>query len=181
MIRTLTGKVTLATPPLFIVDVTGVGYELFSGTLRAKVGEKISCAVFTVVREDSFTLYGFNNEQERGLFALLVSVTGIGPKSALLIMSQLPPEKISQALAEADPKPFQSVKGIGKKVAERLVLELAGSVNREQPQSGESLSIASALENLGYHRREYQPLIKDLPEGNVEEQLTWVLKQLSTN
>lgn len=178
MIRCLNGQVVFVTPPLIVLNVGGVGYELFSPTLTPAVGDQLTAIVFTVVRAESITLYGFQNEQERGLFGLLIGVSGIGPKSALLIMSALSASAITTALQTADPSPFLGVKGVGKKVAERLVLELAGSINRAAA-SDEALSVSSALANLGYSQREYKSLLSELPEGSVEEQITWALRRLS--
>lgn len=179
MIRQLTGQVSFAQPPVYIVDVNGVGYEVISLTLGRQVGEKVTASIYTVVREDALTLYGFQDERERGLFVLLLSVNGVGPKSALQIIGQLGAEGLSQALTEADPKPFQKVKGIGKKVADRLVLDLAGSIKHSTEQDAGSLEIASALENLGFSRREYQSILQGLPVGSLNEQLAWALQQLN--
>lgn len=178
MIRILNGIVIQASPPIFVVDVNGVGYEVISTTLKAKLNDKISCSIYTVVKETEISLYGFNNENERGLFCMLISVNGVGPKSALQIMQYLSSNEISQALSEASAKPFMRVKGIGKKVAERIVIDLAGSLNREAEESNDSLQVAAALQNLGYTRREYQPLINKLPAGDLQEQLTWALQKL---
>lgn len=181
MIRLLTGQIRLSQPPVLIVECGGVGYEVLSHTVQAGVGNQVTISVYTVVREDSLTLYGFTDERERGLFILLLSVNGVGPKSALQIIGQLGSDGLARALAEADPKPFQAVKGIGKKVAERLVLDLAGSINKTTPTDAGSLEIASALESLGFTRREYQKILKDLPDGTLEEQLAWSLAQLGSS
>lgn len=179
MIRQLKGTITFAQPPVYIVDVAGVGYEVLSQTLAAQVGDQTTVSIFTVVREDALTLFGFRDESERGLFVLLLSVNGVGPKSALQIIGQLGSDGITNALSAADPKPFTQVKGIGKKVADRLVLDLAGSINRLGDDSNSSsLEIASALENLGFARKEYQSLLKSLPAGDLNEQLAWALQQL---
>ena len=180
MIRILKGLVVQANSPIFVIDVNGVGYEVLSSTLKAQLKDEITCSIYTVVKEDEISLYGFNDENERGLFAMLISVNGVGPKSALAIMQQMSPNDISLALSKAKATPFTKVKGIGKKVAERIVIDLAGSLNREAEKSDESLQIASALQNLGYKRNEYQSLIAKLPEGDVETQLTWALQQLGS-
>lgn len=179
MIRRLVGQVVTAQPPVLVVDVNGVGYEVISSTIKTTPGETLTASIFTVVKEDSITLYGFQDETERGLFAMLVNVNGVGPKSALAILGTLSPDQISSALATSDPAPFVAVKGIGKKAAERIVLDLSGAINRQPESSADTLAVASALENLGYSRREYQPLIQKLPAGTIEEQLTWALGQLA--
>lgn len=179
MIRSLTGLVQLAQPPVYIIETGGVGYEVLSLTLSEAAGARVTASIYTVVKEDSLTLYGFRDERERGLFAMLLSVTGVGPKSALQIIGQLGADEIATALATADPAPFQKVKGIGKKVAERLVLDLAGSINHQELTPSGSLEIASALEGLGFARREYQSLLKELPAGTLDEQLAWALGKLA--
>lgn len=178
MIRQLTGQVVFASPPIYILDVHGVGYEIISRTLTATVGESANVSVFTVVREDAIVLYGFKDERERGLFSILINVNGVGPKSALQIIGQLGADGLADALASGDPKPLQQVKGIGKKVADRLILDLSGSINRSTESSNGALEIASALENLGFSRREYQSILKNLPAGDLNEQLAWALRQL---
>lgn len=179
MIRRLAGTVVTAHTPIFVLDVGGVGYEVISTTLTAQIGDEITASIFTVVREDAITLYGFCDETERGLFAMLLNVNGVGPKSALAIVGSLSPDEISRALAAGDAKPFTAVKGIGKKAAERIVIDLSGSINREAEIGNATLTIASALENLGFNRREYQPLLTKLPEGTIEEQLAWTLGHLA--
>ena len=181
MIRNLKGLVIQSSSPIFVIDVNGVGYEVISTTLKAQLKDEINCSIYTVVKETEISLYGFNNESERGLFAMLISVNGVGPKSALQIMQFMSSNEISQALSEASATPFTKVKGIGKKVAERIVIDLAGSLNREAEESDGYLQVASALQNLGYTRREYQPLINKLPEGDLQEQLTWALQKLGEN
>lgn len=179
MIRQLTGTLALSSAPTFIVDVQGVGYEVQSATLTGSVGDKISCSVYTVVREDALLLYGFRDEKERGLFVLLLSVNGVGPKSALNIVGSLSVKEITDALHRSDPTVFAEVKGIGKKGAERIVLDLSGSINRQESNSEEALTVASALENLGYTRREYKNILVKLPDTSLEEQVAWALKELA--
>lgn len=177
MIRQLKGVVTFAEQPIYIIDVNGVGYEVLSSTLDKPVGAEVISSIFTVVREDSLTLYGFKDEQERGLFALLLSVNGVGPKSALTILGSITVNEISQALAKSNPEPFTQIKGIGKKVAERIVLDLTGSLDK-QAQSEDALAVASALENLGFKQREYRDLLKKLPAKSLPEQITWALQEI---
>ena len=179
MIRRLAGIVITAHAPVVVLDVGGVGYEILSATLSAQPGDKLIASIFTVVREDAITLYGFRDETERGLFAMLLNVNGVGPKSALAIIGSLSSDEISRALQAGDPRPFTSVKGIGKKAAERIVIDLSGSINRLAESDNDTLTIASALENLGFSRREYQALLPKLPAGSMEEQLAWALGHLA--
>lgn len=177
MIRQLTGVVSFAEQPIYIIDVNGVGYEVLSTTLDKEVGADVMSSIYTVVKEDSLTLYGFKDERERGLFALFLSVNGVGPKSALTILGSITVNDISQALAQSDPKPFTAIRGIGKKVAERIVLDLTGSLDRTA-QGEDALAVASALENLGFKQREYKDLLQKLPPQSLAEQITWALQEL---
>lgn len=179
MIRRLEGTVVTAHSPVVVLDVGGVGYEVLSATLTVQTGDHCVASIFTVVREDAITLFGFRDETERGLFAMLLNVNGVGPKSALAIIGSLSSDEISLALQNGDPKPFTAVKGIGKKAAERIVIDLSGSINRQAESDNDTLTIASALENLGFSRREYQALLPKLPSGSMEAQLAWALSQLA--
>lgn len=178
MIRHLKGKLLFATPPVFVLDINGVGYEVISSTIKSQPGNDLACSIYTVVKEDSFTLYGFNNEEERGLFGMLIGVNGVGPKSALTILGSISGPEIVSALENKDPNPFTKVKGIGKKAAERIVIDLAGSINLTASNE-DAFALSAALQNLGYTRREYEKLIAEAPNSSIEEQLTWALQKLN--
>lgn len=169
MIATLTGKVLLKYSDRAVVDVGGVGYEVILSTdgvagLPEKGGE-VFLHIHTNVREDAITLFGFLDEREKELFLVLRTVSGIGPKLALAILSGMPVETICQAIVAGDIKRLSTLPGIGKRTAERLCVELKEKVAHLTHgaiplPSGEREIIAaagsvvadalSALTNLGY-------------------------------
>ncbi len=170
MIATLSGKILLKYPDRAVVDVGGVGYEVILSTdgvarLPEKGGE-VFLHIHTNVREDAITLFGFLDEREKELFLVLRTVSGIGPKLALAILSGMPVETICQAIVAGDIKRLATLPGIGKRTAERLCVELKEKVTHLQhgnvlplPQGGREIVAAegsavadalSALANLGY-------------------------------
>jgi Holliday junction DNA helicase RuvA len=169
MIATLTGRILLKYPDRAVIDVGGVGYEVMLSTdgvsrLPERGGE-VFLHIHTNVREDAITLFGFLDEQEKELFLLLRTVSGIGPKLALAILSGMPVESVCQAIVAGDIKRLSTLPGIGKRTAERLCVELKEKVAHLQhgavplPQGAREIIAAegstaadalSALTNLGY-------------------------------
>jgi Holliday junction DNA helicase RuvA len=163
MIAQLRGRILTKRPNQAVVDVNGVGYEVtisiptFSELPNA--GGEVSLHIHTHVREDAFALYGFLRAQEKELFERLISVSGIGPKLAITVLSGMQAEKMVAAIRGNDIAALTKIPGIGKKTAERMVLELrdkldsfgvaAAVVSRHSPVEEDVLS---ALTNLGYQR-----------------------------
>ena len=169
MIAALTGKILIKSSDRVVVDVRGVGYEVYVSTDNIarlpEYGEEIFLNIHTQVREDAITLFGFLEHEEKELFLILKSVSGIGPKLALSMLSGLRVADLSQAIMHGDVKRLTSLQGIGKKTAERLCVELKdkvghfGSVGGDTGQSygvvdtasgGVVADALSALTNLGY-------------------------------
>jgi Holliday junction DNA helicase RuvA len=166
MIALLTGNLAFRSPEQIIVDVAGVGYRLQVplSTFYALPEEgNVQLQVYTHVKEDSINLFGFATVTEKDLFSLLISVSGVGPKLAITTLSHIPGDELALALSEGDIPRLVAIPGIGKKSAERLVLELqdkasAYAVSAAIPASGGKVSTAkdfqqdalSALVNLGY-------------------------------
>jgi Holliday junction DNA helicase RuvA len=167
-----------------VVEVNNIGYQVnvpASVLSRLpKVGEKIKLFTIQVVREDDISLYGFLNKEERSLFSLLLSVSGIGPKSAMTVLSGFPLERLVSAIAQSDIELLTSVPGIGRKTAERIVLELKEKISKAYAiQPGEmatgvkgdkaiiSDSIA-ALISLGYSPREAREVILKLDTEKLD-------------
>jgi len=169
MIATLNGLVFAKTPASVILDVNGVGYELFISVRTydalAEIGGSSFLFVQTVVREDAITLYGFNEREEKELFLLLVTVSGIGPKLALAILSGIGVDELCRAITVKDLPRLTTLPGIGKKTAQRLCMELAekvggfsgvvmaedsGGVAVATSESHVVADAVSALVNLGY-------------------------------
>jgi len=165
MIGRLTGRVATKTPDQVLLDVGGVGYLVhipLSTFYELPESESpASLWIHTHVREDALALYGFLTERERSLFLLLLGVTGIGPRVALTVLSGIPPAELVDALRKQDVRRLVAVPGVGKKTAERMVLELAEKVARlpgeapaKEPAAVAADDVISALVNLGYRRAE---------------------------
>lgn len=191
MISRLRGIVLEKNPPSVIVDVHGVGYEAQVSmqtfyTLPA-IGEEVQLYTQLVVREDAHLLFGFSSKEERETFQALVKVSGIGAKIALGILSALTSDELASAVANEDVKRLTAAPGIGKKTAERMVLELRGKlVSSTQPDGVIAIAensqhdvIIHTLIALGYNDKEARQACKNLPEGtDVSEGVRLALKNM---
>lgn len=191
MIGRLSGILLEKTPPLVLIDCNGVGYEcevpMSTFYNLPAVGEKVVMLTHFVVREDAQLLYGFGSSQERATFRQLLKVNGIGAKSALSILSGLSIDELVQAVALQETTMLTRVPGVGKKTAERLLLELkdkftidgVAAMNSSQPKSASS-DILNALLALGYNEREAMASVKLLDkEVSVTDGIKQALKLLS--
>jgi holliday junction DNA helicase RuvA len=168
-----------------VVDVGGVGY-LVSATpsvlRRADGTTEVTVETYLHVREDALQLYGFADAGERSLFVQLLGVSGIGPKVALAVVSSASPDELRRAIALRDSARFQAIPGIGKKTAERIVLELEGSIG-DAPSMAETgapreLVARDALVELGYSLVEAEHALADVdPELSVEERVREALRR----
>lgn len=173
MIGRLTGTLVEKSPPTLCIDVQGVGYEVDvpMNTLYAlpEVGQQVSLFTHLSVREDAHILYGFATREERGAFRTLIKVSGIGARMALAILSGLSVAELAQAITQQESARLTRVPGIGKKTAERLLLELRGKLGADlcnTPQAvpaGNQSDILNALLALGYSDKESQAALKKLP------------------
>ncbi len=185
MIYSLTGELIHTEAELAVVECGGVGYACKTtfSTLQKIAGENtVTLLTHMVVKEDSIDLFGFADREELRAFRLLISVSGVGPKAALSILSAMSPQEFALAVATSDYKYFTQVRGIGKKIAERICLELKDRVAGETisvrgqkivaaPSVGGSISEAlTALEVLGYSSAEAAQAVAGLdPQLTVEE------------
>ena len=172
MIGRITGTLAEKTPPQLLIDVNGVGYEvdvpMSSFYNLPALGERVTLLTHFVVREDAQVLFGFLTHDERATFRLLVKISGIGPRTALAILSGLSVNELAQAVSLQEAGRLVKVPGIGKKTAERLLLELKGKLGDAiaAPTSVASSSqgdILQALLALGYNDREAASALKALP------------------
>jgi Holliday junction DNA helicase RuvA len=165
MIGRLTGRLATKAPDHVLLEVGGVGYVVhipLSTFYELPENESpASLWIHTHVREDALSLYGFLTERERTLFLLLLGVTGIGPRVALTVLSGIPPSELVDALRTQDVRRLVAVPGVGKKTAERMVLELAdrvvslpGEAPSKAPAAVAADDVTSALVNLGYRKAE---------------------------
>lgn len=190
MIGRLRGALIDKRPPSVMLDVGGVGYEVDvpMSTYYDLPGLKAEVTLLThlVVREDAQLLFGFLTESERAAFRQLIKITGVGARMALAILSGLSVSELSVAIAEQDSARLTRVPGIGKKTADRLLLELKGKFDATTPGGG-SLStsdnaadILNALLALGYSEREARAVTQKLPaETTVSDGIRLALKQLA--
>jgi len=191
MIGRLSGTLLEKTPPLVLIDCNGVGYEcevpMSTFYNLPALGEKVVMLTHFVVREDAQLLYGFGTSQERATFRQLLKVNGIGAKSALSILSELSIDDLVQAVALQEPSMLTRVPGVGKKTAERLLLELkdkftidgVAAMSEHQPKSATS-DVLNALLALGYNEREAVAAVKLLDkEVSVTDGIKQALKLLS--
>ena len=191
MIGKLTGTLLEKNPPEVLVDCHGVGYEvqvpMSTFYNLPQVGQPISLLTHFIVREDAQLLYGFATAQERQTFRELIKISGVGPRMALSLLSGLSIEELAQAVATQEAGRLVKVPGIGKKTAERLLLELKGKLGdtvvsgaATQVQSDAQSDILQALLALGYSDKEASACLKQLPvDIGVSEGIKLALKGLS--
>ena len=184
MIASLTGRLAFKAPTYLVLDVHGVGYEVFIPLSTyyglPNLSESISLSVHTHVREDAIQLFGFLTSQEKDAFVLLTSVSGVGPKLALSVLSALPVSNLVSAIQSGDIEKLTTVPGIGNKSASRLVLELKDKVEKlhpglasasESPRQGEDATFddaLSALVNLGYRPQDAKEALKQVKKSNAK-------------
>lgn len=191
MIGRLSGILLEKTPPQVLIDINGVGYEcevpMSTFYNLPAIGEKVVLLTQFIVREDAQLLYGFGSDAERMTFRQLLKVNGIGAKSALSILSGLSVDDLMQAVALQEPALLTRVPGIGKKTAERLLLELKDKFTIDGSVTGvaghgksASGDVLNALIALGYNEREALAAVKQLPaEATVADGIKHALKTLS--
>jgi len=189
MIGRLTGTLAEKSPPHLLVDVNGVGYELDVPMSTfynlPALGERITLLTHFVVREDAQVLFGFLTHDERATFRQLVKISGVGPRTALSILSGLNVSELAQAVTLQDSARLVKVPGIGKKTAERLLLELKGKLGDalaapSAVASDAQADILQALLALGYSDREAAAALKPLPaDVGVSDGIKLALKALA--
>ena len=191
MIGRLTGTLSEKNPPQVLVDCNGVGYEVdvpMSTFFNLPApGEKVTLLTHFVVREDAQILYGFGSAGERAAFRELIKISGVGPRTALSVLSGMSVGDIAQAVTAQDAGRLVKVPGIGKKTAERLLLELKGKIGADlglpgggAPVTDHQTDILQALVALGYSDKEAQAALKALPKDvSVSEGIKQALKALA--
>ena len=192
MIGRLSGVLLEKNPPQVLLDVGGVGYEIDVPMSTfynlPKVGEKVALFTQLIVREDAHLLYGFGTEAERATFKQLLKVSGVGPKVGLAVLSGMSVNDLAEAVATQESGRLTKVPGIGKKTAERLLLELKDklkvdvriTVGGEAPRPSSAADILNALISLGYNEKEALYAIKQLAvDVTVSDGIRQALKLLS--
>ncbi|MCC8073008.1 MAG: Holliday junction branch migration protein RuvA [Clostridiales bacterium] len=200
MIYNLNGRLTVSDINYIVVECGGVGFKCFTtlNTLQSlgKVGDSVNVYTYMAVREDAMDLYGFATVVELDAFKLLITVSGVGPKAALAILTELPPDRLAICIAAGDAKAITKAQGVGKKTAERVVLELkdkmAGIADASTAQSvSDAVSVTgssdaseavAALVALGYSQSDAAVVVGAMDKSlSVDEMIRHGLKQLAKN
>ena len=175
MIARLRGKLAEKEPARVVIDVGGVGYEVFipttTFTAMPSAGAEVSLDIHTHVREDALSLYGFSSRQERRVFERLISISGIGPKLAVTILSGGSVEGLVGAIRRGDLARLTSIPGVGKKTAERIVVELKDKLQEFTEEPAKPVvetDVLSALENLGYSRPMAEAAVRRAANGDED-------------
>lgn len=177
MIGFLHGKALIIKDSTLILDVSGVGYKILAPLpllLSLSVGQDVSLYIHTHVREDQITLFGFVDEGDLFLFEKLTSVSGIGPKSALSMLSVHSPSSIADAVERGDAQALAQTPGVGKRTAEKIIIELKGKLSHlvGAKETDTTYEVRLALETLGYSSKEIHDALKEL---NTEGKTTSAL------
>ena len=192
MITQIKGRLIEKSPTELVIDCNGVGYSInISLNTYSQIGDDENIKLFThlIIKEDSHSLYGFFKKSERSLFKLLISVSGVGASTARMMLSSLSPGEIISAIMSGSVQIIQSIKGIGTKTAQRVILELKDKVmmldeseNEHFTFSNESTEAASALEVLGYSQKQTSKILTQImsenPGINVETLIKKALNKL---
>ena len=191
MIGRLTGTLLEKNPPQILVEAGGVGYEMEVPMSTfynlPATGERVTLLTHLQVREDAHLLYGFASDAERRVFRQLLKISGVGARTALAVLSGMSVAELAQTVAAQESGRLVRIPGIGKKTAERLLLELKGKLGEDvlggialhRPRSAAS-DVTHALLALGYSDKEAQGAVKHLPEGlSVSEGIRHALKSLA--
>lgn len=194
MIALLTGTLISKAPDHCVIDVNGVGYRvILSLTTFAALpdaGSKMSLNIFTYVREDQLVLYGFTSQEEKMLFQRLISISGVGPKTAISMLSGIPAVHLVEAIRSEDIARLSTIPGVGKKTAERIIVELKDRIAREFATIGSREptgrgrmyeDVVSALTNLGYPRVTADSTLKKISWSEnmpIEDAIKSALKEL---
>lgn len=195
MIAYLKGKLVIKSVDYIVIDVQGIGYKVYmSKTAIDKFEEEKEIKVYTYlkVREDDISLFGFNTLEELHMFELLISVGGIGAKSAIAILSNITPSKFALAVITSDVNTLKKLQGIGPKTAQRIILELKDKIKTEEAIENQENTIKQeeqiqedmeeliqALQVLGYRRYEINNILPKIKEETLEDRIKEALQYLA--
>lgn len=182
MIAQLSGTLVFKSPQHLIVDVNGVGYRvlvsLTSFAALPETGSPVTIHTHTHLREDQLVLFGFTSLEEKSVFQKLIAVSGVGPKIALTILSGIPARELAEAISVENTSRLQSIPGVGRKTAERIIIELKDKLMKEVPRTESQAEasqsnrfyddVLSALMNLGYQRSHAEKAMQRIRWNEVE-------------
>jgi Holliday junction DNA helicase RuvA len=178
MIAAIRGEVIGKGEDNLVIETGGIGFKVFCTqdvTIRLVIGDPVFLFTFLVVREDSLSLYGFETEELRDLFILLLGVNGVGPRIALAILSSMSPDAIRRSVLSEQPDLFARVSGVGKKTAQKIILHLQGKITGELAIGQEpgiieiDAQVLDALTGLGYSIVEAQAAIQSIPRDSASD------------
>ena len=199
MIAYVNGKLDTKTNTFVIIDVQGIGYRVFMPTKSieniGEIGEIVKVYTYYYVREDNISLYGFSSSEELRMFELLISVSGVGAKSAITMLSEISPSSFALAVITDDISKLVKIPGVGKKTAARIILELKDKLKNEEAiekteevnnsieKDNNANEAVAALQVLGYTRREIEKVFEkiDIKDLDIEEIIKQALKYLARN
>jgi len=191
MIASISGEISQILENQIVINVSGIGFlvNVTEETCReSRLGKWKELQTFLVVREDQLALYGFEQTEARDLFIHLISVAGVGPRTALAALSTLTPEAVRRAITGDQPEAFIRVPGIGKKTAQKIILDLQGKIEPLEPLEAAAkmddvdMEVMEALTALGYSIVEAQAALQSIPRDedlNAEERLRRALQYFS--
>ena len=191
MISSLKGKISSIGNNFVEIEVHDIGYLVYgpavAKAMAGKVGEEVKIHTYMSVSENDISLYGFETIDDVNLFKMLISVSGIGPKTAAQIMGQTESGEIIKAIGEADVKFFEKVKGIGKKGAQRIIVDLKSKIGglgeldlTQDDEKTKDDDLSLSLKQLGFERKEIEKVVAKLPIEleTIEEKLEWCLSKI---
>lgn len=187
MIGYLSGEIFEIFENNIIILINGVGYKVFTTTrflVKAKKGDNANLHITSVIKEDLFDLYGFEENEEKRLFELIIGVSGIGPKTGLAILSKGKIDDIMDAISNGDTTFFSGIPRLGKKNAQKLIIELRNKTgdisNLSFVESKERGELIQALESFGYQEKEVIDILPEIEKmsGKLEQKIAFALKQL---
>lgn len=192
MISHINGKLVEVTPTFAIVECAGVGYHInisLSTYTAISAAESVKLFIYPIYKEDSQTLYGFAGKQEREIFSRLISVSGVGGNTARVILSSLSSSEVVNAIASEDVSLLKSIKGIGAKTAQRIIVDLKDKISgiettevTSTAAGGVKAEAVSALEVLGYNPRQSEKVVlkitQEMPSAGLEKVIKEALKRL---
>ncbi len=185
MIYTISGKIILIKNDFIVLENNNIGYKIFVGSLllELKLGQEIFLYTYQSVKENSLELFGFRKNEELSLFELLISISGIGPRVAMGILSVSTPSSLKRAVISENFDELTKVSGIGPKVAKKIILELSNKVNKieisNEQESDFDLEVYETLEALGFSRVDIRGVLPEIKSKNIEDKIKEALKILS--
>jgi Holliday junction DNA helicase RuvA len=179
MIGMLTGEVRFVNLNSIILDIGGVGYLVYKVGFNPLIGQRVTVWIHDLVREDRRELYGFLDQTTKDLFEQIIEINGVGHKLAQKILEAHSADELRRHIIAGDLAFLTSLSGVGKKTAQKIILELKGVLVAETEESLADQDVVEALTSLGYKKQDLAQIIKHLDQGSTEDKIRQALKMLS--